>query len=69
MAERRVAELAPPFELVGEEARDVVPGRQLERARVRLEGLHEHAARRIATASPRKLCHELERPFFGAKVR
>ena len=60
---------APSFELVGEEARDVVPGCQLERARVRLEGLHEHAAGRVAAAAAGELRDELEGALLGTQVR
>src|SRR5207253_5838920 len=47
VAEGRVAELAAPLELVGEEARHVVARRERQRPRVGLEGLYEHAPRRI----------------------
>ena len=69
MPERRIAELAPPLELAGEEAGDVVPRRELDRARVGLERLHEHAARRVAAAAAGELRQQLERPLLRAEVR
>ena len=68
MAEGRVAELAAPLELVREEARHVVPGGQLERARVRLEALHQHAPGRVAAAASGELRYELEGALLGAQV-
>ena len=68
VAERRVPELAPPRQLVGQEARHVVVGRERERPRVGLEGLDEHATRRITAAAAGELGDELERPLLGAKV-
>ena len=68
MPERRVPERAPPLDLRGEELSDVVPGGQANRARVRLERLHEHAAGAVAATPPRKLCHELERPLLRSEI-
>ena len=45
VAERRIAELAPALELAGEELLHVVARGERDRARVRLVGLHDHAAR------------------------
>ena len=42
--------------------------RQLDRPRVRLEGLDQHASRGIAAAPPGELSQELERPFVGPEV-
>ena len=67
--ERRIAELSPPVELLGEEAGDVVAGGVAERRRVRLERLHDHLARRVAAAAAGELRHELERALLGAEVR
>src|SRR6266545_7544617 len=68
MSKGRIAELPPPLELAREKPRDVVARRELDRARVRLERLHEHAARRVAAAPARELGEELERALFGAEV-
>src|SRR5256885_16911267 len=69
MTERRIAESAAAFELAGEEARDVVTRCKLDRARVRLERLHQHASRRVAAASAGELRQQLERALLGAEVR
>src|SRR5947208_675858 len=69
MPERRIAELATPLELAGEEARDVVTRGELDRARVRLERLHEHTTRRVTPAPARKLRQQLEGSLLGAEVR
>ena len=42
---------------------------ELDRTRVRLERLHEHATRRVATAPPGELGEELEGALLGAEVR
>jgi hypothetical protein len=68
MAERRVPELAPALELAGQEPRHVVPGRQLDRTGVGLEGLDQHPPRRVAAAPPCELGQQLERPLVGAEV-
>ena len=68
MPERRVAEVAAPLELFGEEARDVVARGVGDRARVWLEGLHEHAARRIAAGAAGELRQQLERALLGPEV-
>ena len=68
MPERRVAERAAALELAGEKAGDVVARGVLHRARVRLERLDEHAARRVAAAAAGELGEELERPLLGPKV-
>ena len=68
VAEGRVAELAPPRQLVGQEARHVVVGGQRERPGVRLEGLDEHAARCVAPTPPSQLRDELERPLLRAEI-
>ena len=52
-----------------EVAGDVVPDGVRERRRVRLEGLHDHAARGVAPAPAGELRHELERALLGAEVR
>ena len=39
-----------------------------DRARVRLERLHDHAARRVASAPSRELREQLERALLGAEV-
>ena len=44
-------------------------GRERDRPRVRLVGLHEHAAGRVPAAAAGELRHELERPLLGAEVR
>jgi hypothetical protein len=41
---------------------------ELDRARVRLEGLHEHAPGRVAAAAAGELRQQLERPLLGAEV-
>ena len=69
VAERRVTELAPPLELARQEARDVVAGGELDRARIGLERLHEHAPRRVTPAAARQLRQQLERALLGAEVR
>ena len=46
-----------------------MPRRVADRPRVGLEGLDEHAARRVAAAAARELGDELERPLLGAEVR
>ena len=69
MPERRVAELPPPLQLAGEEARDVVTRCELDRARVGLERLDEDAARRVAAAASGELGQQLERPLLGAEIR
>src|SRR5260370_35962903 len=46
VAERRIAERAPPGELAREESRHVVARRVRDRARVGLERLHEDASGR-----------------------
>ena len=68
MLERRVAELAAALELLGEEPLDVVPGGVGDRPRVRLERLHQHLSRRIATAAPGELGDQLEGPLLRAKI-
>ena len=68
VAERRVAERAPPLELAGEEAGDVVARGVRDRARVGLERLHDHAPRRVAAAAAGELRDQLERPLLGAEV-
>ena len=68
VAERRIAERLPALELAREEPGDVVVHRMTEGRRVRLEGLHEHAARCVAPAASRKLRHELERPLLRPEV-
>src|SRR5580765_3142869 len=68
VAERRVAEVAPPFELAREKARNVVPRGVGDRAGVRLERLNDDAARRVAAAAPGELGQQLKRPLLGAKV-
>ena len=68
VAERRIAELPAPLDLLRQEPTDVVPRREADRARVRLEGLDEHAPGRIPPTPPRELGQELERPFLGAEV-
>ena len=40
-----------------------------DRARVRLERLHDHASGSVASAAPGELREELERPLFRAEVR
>jgi hypothetical protein len=69
VAKRRVAELAPACQLVGEEARHVVVRGERDRPRVRLERLHEHASRRVAPAAAGELRDELKRALLGAEVR
>ena len=68
VAEGRVAELASPLELLGEEAGDVVPRRVAQRRRVGLERLHDHLPRRVAAAAAGELRHELERALLGPEV-
>ena len=46
-----------------------MPGTRARRPRVGLEGLHEHAAGRVAAAAAGELRHELERPLLGPEVR
>ena len=46
-----------------------MPRRELDRPRVGLESLDQHAPRRIAAAAAGELGQELERPFVGSKVR
>src|SRR5258708_3208204 len=55
MAVGRVAEVTSPHELLGEEARDVVPRGEGDRAGIGLEGLDDHAPRRVAAAAAREL--------------
>ena len=69
VAERRIAELSTPLDLLRQEPTDVVPRREADRARVGLEGLDEHPAGRVSAAPPRELGQELEGPFLGAEVR
>ena len=68
MPERRIAELAPPVELLGEEAGDVVAGGVAKRRRVRLERLHDHLPGRVAAAPAGELGDELEGALLGAEV-
>ena len=68
MLERRIAERAAAFELAVEEAADVVARGIRDRARIGLERLHDHAARRVAPAAAGELREELERPLLGAEV-
>ena len=68
MPERRIAEVAPSLELAREEAAHVVSRRERNRARVRLERLDDHAARRVAPAAPGELGEQLERPLLGPEV-
>jgi hypothetical protein len=68
MPERRVPELLPPCELVGEEARDVVSRREPERRRVGLERLHEDDAGRVPPAPSRELRDELEGSLLRPEV-
>ena len=67
--ERRVAELAPPVELLRQEPGDVVAGGVAQRRRIRLEGLHDHLARRVAAAAAGELRDELKRPLLRPEVR
>ena len=53
MSERRVTELTPPRELLGEEACDVVASGVPKRSGIGLERLHDHLPRRVATAAAR----------------
>ena len=69
MTERRIAKLASAFELPGEEPWHVMVRSERNRTRVRLERLHEHAARSVAATPSRELGQQLKRSFFGAKVR
>ena len=69
MPVRRVAELLAAAELLGQEAGDVVPRREENGARVRLERLDDDAARRGAAAPPGELGDQLERALLGAEVR
>ena len=69
MPERRIAELAPAGQLLGEEAGDVVARRVPDRSGVGLERLHDHLPGRVATAAPGQLGDELERALLGAEVR
>jgi hypothetical protein len=69
MAERRVAELAPPFELARHEPLDVVARRERDRARVGLERLHDHAAGSVPAGAAGELREELERPLLRTEVR
>src|SRR5436309_2223450 len=69
MAKGRIAELAAPVELTREEACNVVTGRELDRAGVRLERLHEDAPRRIAAAASGELREQLESALLCAEVR
>ena len=68
VAERRIAELPAPLDLLRQEPADVVPRREADRARVGLEGLDEHAAGGIPPAPPRELGQELEGPLLRAEV-
>ena len=68
MAERRVAERPTTLELTREESGHVMTGRVLHRARLGLERLHDHAARRVSAAATRELGEELERPLLGTEV-
>src|SRR5437588_276150 len=69
VAEGRVAELPPPLELARQEAWDVVTRCELDRPRVRLERLDEHAPGCVAPAAAGELCEQLERALLGAEVR
>src|SRR5580765_9016189 len=69
MAERWVAEQATPVELAVEEALDVMARGELDRARVWLERLDEHAAGRVAAAAACELREQLEGPFLRSEVR
>jgi hypothetical protein len=68
MPEGRVAERLAPLELAGEEPGHIVVLRVLERRRVGLERLHEHAARGVAAASPGELRNELEGALLRTEV-
>ncbi len=68
MAHGRVAERRAPLELLGKEPGDVVSLRELERHRIRLEGLHEHEPGRVAPAASGELGDELERSLLGSEV-
>jgi hypothetical protein len=68
VAKRRVAERASALELAHEEAGHIVTDGVLYSARLRLEGLNEDTAGRVAAAAPGELGEELERPLLGAKI-
>ena len=68
MRVRRVVERAPPLQLLREEAPDVVARRVRDGPRVGLEGLHEHAARRVAATASGELRDHLEGPLLRAEV-
>src|SRR6185312_12235446 len=52
-----------------EETRDIVPRRKRDRARIRLERLHEDAAWRVAPATPGELGQQLKGALLRAEVR
>src|SRR5204862_1133152 len=68
MLERRIPERAATLELAVEEAANVVARGIRDRARIRLERLHDHAARRVAAATSGELREELERALLRAEV-
>ena len=68
VTERRVAELPAARELLGEKARDIVPRRKNERARVGLKGLDEHPPRSVPAASAGELGDELEGALLRPEV-
>ena len=68
MGVRRVVERLPALELLRHEPADVMSRGVRDGARVGLEGLHEHTARRVAAASARELRDQLERALLGAEV-
>ena len=68
VAEGRIAELPAALQLLGQEARDVVPSRVHDRPRVRLERLDDHAAGRIPPAPAGQLGDELERSLLCPEV-
>src|SRR4051812_29696170 len=69
MAERRIAERTAALELARDEALDVVACCVRDRAGVRLERLHDHAAGGVAAAPPGKLRQQLKRALLRAEVR
>src|SRR3954463_1859049 len=69
MAERWVTEQATAVELAVQETLDVMPGCELDRARVGQESLDEHPPGRVAAAAACELRQQLECPLLRAEVR
>src|SRR3954468_2060486 len=69
MLERRGAERTAAFQLPRVETGDVVPRSERDRARVRLERLHDDPAGGVAAAASGELGQQLERALLRAEVR